>query len=257
MYARELVDRSWNFNYSSAKQTTAKPLCQRVEGYFQFPPRRLCRYFADADDSSLIAKNGLYFRGFHASISVRNFLPKYLFDCFFHPLSDLRGTPTFQEMVAFDNLIYIRPGTCDDPTGLVETYAHELQHFVQHGNTPRLLAVNNALRENLKTFRPDAIATDVPSERDANIISKFVAESVCGVEAVRAFAEEQIRLMDANGLQEEKARWIFFRDVPSSSRSYFVEGTLAMVEEYKTRIDFGMDTDKPEWWVGPIDDDED
>jgi hypothetical protein len=113
------------------------------------------------------------------------------------------------------------------------------------------------LCEHIKKLKPDAIATDVPSEREANIVSKFVTESVCGVEAVRAFAEEQIRLMETDGLQEEKDRWIFFRDVPSSSRSCFVEETLAMVEEYKTRIDFGMDTDKPEWWVEPIDDDED
>src|ERR1700732_2439573 len=117
MYARELVDRSWHFKDASEKRATVKPLCQRVEQYFEIPPRRLCRYFADADDSTLIAANGLNFRGFHASISARNFLPKYLFDCFFHPLSDLQGTPTFEEMVAFDNLIYIRPGTCDDPTG--------------------------------------------------------------------------------------------------------------------------------------------
>lgn len=165
MYARELADRSWNFNHSRDKETTVKPLCQRVEGYFQLPSQRLCRYFADADDSILIAKHGQNFRGFQASIAARNFLPKYLFDCFFHPLADLRGTPTFEEMVAFDNLIYIRPGTCDDPTGLVETYAHELQHFVQHGNTPRLSAVNNALRENIKTLKPDAIAIDVPSEK--------------------------------------------------------------------------------------------
>lgn len=63
--------------------------------------------------------------------------------------------------------------------------------------------------------------------------------------------------MEADGLQEEKDRWIFFRDVPSSNTSHFVEDTLGMVEEYKTRIDFGMDTDKPEWWIGPIEDKDD
>jgi len=249
MNAQKPADRSWIFNYSSAKETTIKQLCQRVEEYFQLPPRRLCRYFADADDPCLITMNHPHFRGFHAPISDRCKLPIDLQRCFCHPAEDSREGATFAEMVAFDNLIYIRRSICADTTGLVETYAHELQHFVQHGNTPRLWVVNRKLCHNLKRFKPTAIPTDIPYEAEANIVSKCVAEKICGVETVMAFAEEQVRLMD--GDQEQKSRWIFFRDVPSSMEYDLREKTLAMVEEYKTQLDFGIDVDQPEWWVGP------
>ena len=154
-------------------------------------------------------------------------------------------------MVAFDNLIYIRRSTCTDTTGLVETYAHESQHFVQCGNTPRLWAVNNVLYWNLKKFEPTMIATDIPSEREANIVSKRVAEIVCGAEAVRVFADEQVRLMEEAGEHDEKARWVFFRDVPSSTKYALLEATLPLVQKYKKSLDFGIDVDQPEWWVGP------
>jgi hypothetical protein len=257
MCAAKSVDRSWDFNYSTAKEANIKPLCQRVEEHFQLPPRRLCRYFANSDDDFLLTTHGSHFRGFHAPISAKNELPIYLLHCFFHPFEDLRGDVSDDEMIAFDNLIYIRDSTCADATGVVETYAHELQHFVQHGTLPRLSFVNSVLYHNLKRLVPTAIATDVPSEREANIVSKRVAEIVCGVEAVTAFADEQVRLMDAAGEQEQKARWIFFRNVPSSTKYDWQKETLAMVEEYKARLDFKMDTDKPEWWVGPIVKDDD
>ena len=106
---------------------------------------------------------GPHFRGFHATVAARNSFPRYLFDCFFHPLETLRGIPSFEEMVAFDSLIYIRHSTCDDPTGLAECYAHELQHFVQYGRTPRLWAVNSVLYENLKRLEPASTVIDIPT----------------------------------------------------------------------------------------------
>jgi hypothetical protein len=187
-------------------------------------------------------------------LSDRNGLPKYLFDCFFHPLERFPELVPFEEMVAFDNLVFIRRGTCLDTTGCVTTYAHELQHFMQHGHTPRLSAVNSDLYNNLKRFERTAVTTDVPHEREANIVSKRVAEAVCGVDAVKAFAEEQIRLMEEVHEPEQKARWIFFRDVPTSIEYDLLETTIPLVEKYKAQIDFRVDVNKPEWWLGPLED---
>src|SRR5438132_3446897 len=108
-FAQEVRDRGWIF-HSSEKEATVKPLCQRVEKEFELPTTRLCRYFADSDDEFLIAnpRFGPHFRGFYATVAARNCFPKYLFDCFFHPLQmfSMRETsPSFDEMVAFDGLI--------------------------------------------------------------------------------------------------------------------------------------------------------
>jgi hypothetical protein len=112
--------------------------------------------------------------------------------------------------------------------------------------------VNQILAHKLKAIEAAAIATDIPSEREANIVSKRVAEIVCGLEAVRAFAEEQLRLMRELGENEEAARWLFFRDVPSSTQYNLLEDTLSLVKKYKNVIDFEMDVDEPRWWVGPL-----
>ena len=160
-------------------------------------------------------------------------------------------------MVAFDSLIYIRHSTCDDPTGLAECYAHELQHFAQYGRTPRLWAVNSVLYENLKRLEPASTVIDIPTEREANIISKRVAEKICGVEAVGRFAEERVRFMDECGNHEDMDRWIFFRDIPSSTPFNLLDATLLLVQKYRGVLDFRIDVDEHEWWVGSIKDDPD
>jgi len=246
---------SWHFN-GSAENESLRPLCEAAEQHLQLPVARLCRYFAVTEDAYLLQMNGQHYRGFYCHIAERNWLPPYLFDCFFHPPNEFTASSfnSFDEMVAFEHLIYIRAGTCSDPTGCVATYAHELQHLIQHERSPRVLRVNNALYQSLKKYEPTATASDIPSEREANIVSKKVTEAVCGVEAVKAFAEKQVQLMEELGNVEQRDRWIFFRDVPSSTAYDLLESTLPFIERYKTIIDFGVAVDQPEWWVGPLED---
>ncbi len=242
---------SWVFQSLSAKSSTLKSLCQQAEEQFQLPTNRLCRYFANSDDPYLVQWHGAHFRGFHVPYSARTALPQNLVHCFFYPF-DSSTDVKFEDTIAFDNLIYIRHSTCADTTGVVTTYAHELQHLMQQVNTPRLLAANQVLYHNLKTFEPAAIATDIPTEREANIVSKRIAEIVCGAEAVRVLAEKEVRLMREAGEKEQEARWIFFRDIPSSTQYSLLEATLPLVEKYKKVLDFEMDVDQPQWWVGPL-----
>jgi len=261
MYPRQRVtDRSWVFG-SPAREATLKPLCLRVEAEFELPAVRLCRYFADFDDECLTANPyfGQHFRGFHATVADRHDFPQYLRDCFFHPLETFtmrEKLPTLEEMVAFDALIYLRQSTCDDSTGLAECYAHELQHVVQRGKTPRLHAVNSVLYRKLKGLEPATTVMDIPTEREANIVSKRVAEAVCGVDAVRAFADKQVRLMEDLGESEQRDRWIFFRDTPSSTPFDLLEATMPLVQKYKTVLDFRIDVNADEWWFGPLPEDE-
>jgi hypothetical protein len=235
----------WNFNHSAESEAKLRPLCEQAERHFEFPARRLYRYFARTEDPTLSERNGQHYRGFYCPILGQDELPTYLPQFFYRP----DGT------VAFDDLIFIRHSTCADVVGCVATYAHEFQHFVQHGRTPRLLRANNALYQNLKRFDPTATASDVPSEREANIVSKRVVEAVCGVDAVNAFAEKQVSLMRELGNAEQLDRWVFFRNIPSSTSYDLLTSTLPIVERYKNVIDFGefgVDVEQPEWWVGPL-----
>ena len=171
----------------------------------------------------------------------------YLINCFYLPSDESYGLP-FDETIAFDNLIYIRENTCRDVTGFVSTYAHELQHFVQHGFTPKLSKVNSILYYNLKTVKADATAIDVPHEREANIVSKRITERICGSGALEKFVAEQLKIMEQCGDGEQKTRWLFYRDVPSSTPYDLAEETVKLVDKYRDSIDFETDTIKPEWW---------
>ena len=242
----------WNFNGSDKNKSALKPICQEVEKHFALPARRLYRYFAVEDDTYLAGLMGTHFRGFHIPLSGRCVLPEYLRDCFFRPFEEYNATMTFEQMVAFDNLIYVRHDTCSSTVGCVITYAHELQHFMQYGHTPRLWAVNSALYHNLGTFEATATPIDIPYECEANIISKRVAAEICGEEAVRKYAQEQIRFMEAANQPAQAARWVFFRDVPSSTDYDMLAATLPFVQKYKAQIDFGIEVSQPNWWVGPL-----
>jgi hypothetical protein len=247
----------WDFNCSAEAEARLKPLCLEVDKYFSFPARRLYRYFARTDDRYMVGPPmslGEYYRGFHVPIASRHVLPGYLLDCFFHPPENFKGNsldnlPSFEQMVAFDNLIFIRDSTCLDPTGFVTTYAHELQHFTQYGHTPKLAVVNSDLYFNMKKFAPSSMVTDVPNEREANIVSKRVAEAICGKAAVRAFAEERIRFMEKVNEPDQRERWTFFRDIPASTEYDLLVETVLLVEKYKGRIDFNIDVNRPEWWL--------
>jgi len=116
----------WDFNCSAENEAALKPLSE-VEKRFQFPVRRLGRYFARTEDPSLEGPSlglGKYYRGFHIPFSPRKVLPLYLLECFFHPLEKfmhhrLDEMPSIEERKAFDNLIFIGSSTCLNPTGFV------------------------------------------------------------------------------------------------------------------------------------------
>jgi hypothetical protein len=252
-------ETGWNFNNSAKNESILKPLCQAVEQHYQLPARRLYRYFATWEDPAFInaPELGPQFRGFHIRFERQLMakLPLYLRECFFRPedeLGRLEPDCPYENLVAFDDLIYIRHSTCLDPTGCAITYAHELRHVVQQDQFPRLMKATSSLRGRLKDFLNTATEIDIPVERDANIISKRVAEQVCGVQAVRRFAEQQVMWMRTGGGLAHKQRWEFFRDVPSPTAYDWVNETVRLVESYKGRIDTGMDVSEPQWWVGPV-----
>ncbi|SRR6266851_8071236 len=232
----------WNFNNSSMNESTLKPLCEQVDKDFGLPADKYYRYFAVAPDEFLTEKVGSYFRGVQFSTTATDEVSSHVRD---------RYLPSGTTHYGY--LVYIRDTTCIDPTGCVVTYAHELQHIVQHERFPRLMKPNSVLRTMLKDFIETATEIDIPIEVDANIVSKRVAEKVCGVESVRRFAEEQVRFMKKKGAVEQVIRWEFFRDTPSSHPYDYVDETLELVQKYRGQMPFGVDIVTPDWWKGPFD----
>ncbi|SRR6266481_1972392 len=230
----------WNFNNSSVNESTLRPLCEQVDKHFGLAGKYY-RYFAVAPDDTLIEKVGSYFRGGQFSTLATAEIPSYVRNRYLPSGTD------------YGYFVYIRDTTCLDRTGCVVTYAHELQHIVQHERFPRLMEPNSILRARLKDFIETATEIDIPIEVDANIVSKQVAEKVCGVDSVQRFSREQVQFVKKEGAIDQVVRWEFFRDTPSSNPYDWVDETLKLVQKYKGLMPFGIDTDKPDWCKGPID----
>lgn len=111
---------------------------------------------------------------------------------------------------AFDNLIYLHGSTSLTDTGLVMTFAHELQHYMQHGHEPKLWAessvVTNLTRKDIRALKLNSF--HIPIEREARAVSKLVAEKLCGAEAVRRYIEGKI---EANVNPDEVEDWKYVR----------------------------------------------
>src|SRR6266704_1647318 len=89
-------------------------------------------------------------------------------------------------MLIFDHLIYVHGSICADETGLIMTFAHELQHFVQYGYQRKLWAAN-ALLPRLPDYLIRANRLKwfyIPIEREARLVAKRVAETLCGADKV-------------------------------------------------------------------------
>jgi hypothetical protein len=253
-----------DFNGNRERQEKLMPLCVEVLKHFDFLKERIDCFFAVSEDDYLTQRNGRHFRGFQIYYLGRLQLPHYLFDRFFHPYDGHDPIPTFDEQLAFDHLIYIRNATSIDTTGFVLTLAHELEHVRQHWSAATISTANNLLYTNALVMRCSRHCTvvDVPSERDANIVSKRIGEIVCGAGAVKAFAEAQVEhfqglAKSGDSVDEsERVRWVFFRDVPSTTEYDWLAATKSIIASCRQEIiskdlgrRYGLDFAKDEWWV--------
>jgi hypothetical protein len=258
---------------SQELRLSLEPLCVRVLEHFQFP-QRVYIYVADREDPDLTNPNtlyyagGKYFRGVHTPPEGMHLLPEYLKECVFRPDSELmwlEESPTFLEMLAFEHLIYIRQSTCADVTGFVLTLAHELQHVTQYIKTKTLLRANSLLYHQLaRQIDPATTLTaiDIPHEREANIVSKRITESVCGKDALEAFASKQIKLFAVlaktgdSDAASEQFRWEVFQSIDTSAPFDFQAETVRLFNQYRPQIvaldlgkHYGIDATKEQWWV--------
>ncbi len=132
-------------------------------------------------------------------------------------------------IVAYQNFIYLFGSTCSALEGLAMTLAHELQHFMQHGNSKTAWAMgtiaSNLLRD-LEMRQVNEIGVnswcDVPIERHAWTTGKRVAEAVLGGGAVRKYIDTRI----AAARPVDLADWKFVREI-DASQAFDFEAEMA------------------------------
>lgn len=118
-------------------------------------------------------------------------------------------------MQDFDNFIYLHGSTCLTEVGQAMTFAHELQHFVQYGAAPKLLAENTLAYVTLRNLRRSDFEAlglrtcDIPNEREARIVARLVAENLFGVAAVRQYIDAKMAQFVT---QQDAADWDCIRD---------------------------------------------
>lgn len=190
---------------------------QRVIAHFgdQLPDLRLLCFFDDNDWQPFKDHFGKANRGFYGPIKENSFSrptwPNYVMECIF-----VEDPPASLRKRAFDHVIYLHGSACTNEVGLTLTFAHELQHFLQHSNVLRLWA-ENSLIQHLPKSVIDALGlkwSDIPTEREARIVSKRTAENLLGAELVRQYIDTKITdAIDA----DDAADWGFVQGLVTST----------------------------------------
>jgi len=191
-------------------KTRREAAAQRVVAYFggQLPNRRLLCFLDDEEWQTLKDQYGIANRGFYSprintSDQHWQIAPEYV-----------RESVSVEPF--FDDFIYLHGSTCSNDVGLTMTFAHELQHFVQHGNTLGLWAANTLIPR-----LPESVINalgltwcDVPHEREARIVSKRTAENLFGAEVVKRYINAKVAEFVT---EDDAADWKCIRGLATST----------------------------------------
>lgn len=156
---------------------------------------------------------------------------------------------------AFDDVIYIPESRyIRQKVPFVFIFAHELQHFVQRGLSPKVSKANALLFWNLTTFDPttEIKPWELPNNREAMMVAKRVAEAVCGVKAVRDFCEEQFEEGKYSKNLSKTQLWAWVRSLPKSASYDLIKETDHLVQKYRpqlTALGSSIDFTLQYWWL--------
>ena len=222
-----------------------QPWCNKALKQFpELPPLRLLCFF-DHNQPEWLQRQMSGFTGIHTPIIGSGTWPSYVSRLFFNPDGDF----------AYDDLIYI-PKTqyIEQQVPFVIVFAHEMQHFIQRGFTPKISKANALLLWNLIKFDPttELKPWELPNNREAMIIAIRVAEVVCGKKAVKDFVKAQIE--DGRSSQNiSKAHLWEWANTLKPSISYDVlKETDQLVQQYRSQLQTlksDIDFSKTKWWL--------
>lgn len=173
---------------SAARRASAKRVLDATQ-FERLPDLKLLAFFDDDDADCFKQAYGPDNRGvffFDATVGTQGWpadFARLLSAQNPHP------SPDYHDLVIyfFDGTIYLHGSTCADPTALIMTFAHELQHFVQFGHHRNLWAANRLLMS-----LPGINIREIPFEREARIVAKRVAEELCGTDMVHQYILRKI-----------------------------------------------------------------
>ena len=101
------------------------------------------------------------------------------------------------------------------------TFAHELQHFIQHRSSPKLFGANALVRILAQQRQFESVIKalaprprDIPHEREARIVSKRTAENLFGAEVVAQYINDKIAEPVTD---EDAADWECIRGLVTST----------------------------------------
>ncbi|OFV94621.1 MAG: hypothetical protein A3H28_00480 [Acidobacteria bacterium RIFCSPLOWO2_02_FULL_61_28] len=176
----------------------------------QLPNLRLLCFFDDADCTYLKQIAGEANRGVYLSVlrgPAWQSLQHYVRDeCFSAQLTWL-----------FDRLIYLHGSTCANDVGLTMTFAHELQHFIQCSNMPKLWDANKFIYDFFNSASYSALGLKTfsfPHEREARVVAKRTAELLHGAEDVRQYIDTKITKPDN---EDDAADWQYIQGIDTSA----------------------------------------
>ncbi len=221
-------------------------LANEVLKQFSLPSSPSFVYFDDTDYKWLIEGLGSTYRGIATPVLGSGKWPDSVEDILFNECP-----------MAYDFMIYLPGKTCTAEKPLfVITLAHEVQHFLQWSNEHTLWKAGSILFWNSHTLETlgKGRAWDIPTERQAMIVSKRVAESILGVERLTTFVDKKVR----EGVHKEE--WLFFSELSSSLDYPLLDETVSLVNTYRpqllklqqSRAEAGeepeLDFSQTEWW---------
>ena len=222
------------------------PRFEEVLRHFKSLPRlRLLCYFDNENPEWLQRQYG-EFAAIHTPVIGGGAWPQYVEHFFFDSNWDF----------AFDNLIYV-PGTkyIEEKVSFVIVLAHEMQHFVQWGNSRKVLEANNLLYQHLASFDPmtQLKPWGLPHNREALIVAIRAAQAVCGSEVVKQFVDAQIRDGRERNNLSKTQMWEWALSILRSTPPYDLRGeTDFLVQKYKTdllKLGSQIDFSAREWWA--------
>ena len=196
-------------------------LAQRVLSAFgsSLPDSPLLCFFDDQDWDAMRSERGRANRGLFSVLQYReppwNDWPPRIAD---RILVESPDTGFLERR--YDRFIYLHHSTAATDVGLVMTFAHELQHFIQHNRHPKLFAESTVVTvlagEIIHAY--GLSWADIPIEHEARLVSKRVAEEFFGHDAVTDYIDSQIA---ANVTPEDVADWKFIRSLKLMGPRFF------------------------------------
>jgi hypothetical protein len=214
-----VIVRSADIGIESQRRGAA----QRVIAQFgnQIPGLRLLCFFDDKDWKTFKDCFGIANRGFYKPLKSEplpgwpDYLRKLVFD----------ESPTAApRQLAFDHVTYLHGSTCANEVSLTMTFAHELQHFVQHSNAVDVWAANTLISQ-LGTTTMAAVGLrwcDIPHEREARIVSKRTTEQLFGAQLVGEHIDARIAEFLTEG---DESDWEYIRELATSTSYDLVQET--------------------------------